>query len=382
MEMMQNLLQIEFLGNTGKQWLFSAGIALAFLVLFFIVKPLLRSRLAKLAARTETFWDDAAVELITNTKALALLIFAVFFGSLVLTLTDKVRTIVVSVTLIALIVQGGLWGSQLLQFWLKRAMEKRRKEDPGSVAALNVSSWVGRLAVWSVVVLLILENLGVDITALVAGLGVGGIAVALAVQNILGDLFASLSIVLDKPFAVGDFVIVGDYMGSVENVGLKTTRLRSLTGEQLVMSNADLLSSRIRNYGRMSERRILFTLGVTYQTPRDKLKKVPQIIRNAIESREKTRFDRSHFKGYGDFSLDFESVYYVLEPDYNLYMDIQQAVNFAIHEQFEDEGIEFAYPTQTLFVEHSGGEPTHGGAGGEPAGKEQSPNDRDSGGDK
>jgi len=353
MEFVEKLLSVEFLNNSGKQWLFAAGTALAFLILFFIVKPLLRSRLAGLAKRTETFWDDAVVELLANTKALALLIFAAFFGSLVLTLTDKVRTIVVSVTLIALILQGGLWASQLLQFWIKRAMEKRRKEDPGSVAALNVSSWVGRLTVWSVVLLLILENVGVDITALVAGLGVGGIAVALAVQNILGDLFASLSIVLDKPFAVGDFVIVGDHMGSVENVGLKTTRLRSLTGEQLVMSNADLLSSRIRNYGRMNERRILFTLGVTYQTPRDRLKAIPEIIRKAIESQDKTRFDRSHFKGYGNFSLDFETVYYVLAPDYNLYMDIQQAVNFAIHERFEQEGIEFAYPTQTLFVERA-----------------------------
>jgi small-conductance mechanosensitive channel len=205
-----------------------------------------------------------------------------------------------------------------------------------------------------VALLLILDNLGIDITALVAGLGVGGIAVALAVQNILGDLFASLSIVLDKPFAVGDFIIIDDYLGSVEHVGLKTTRLRSLSGEQLVMSNADLLSSRIRNYGRMYERRIVFSLGVTYQTPRDKLKKIPGIIRDAVEAQDQTRFDRSHFKGYGSFSLDFETVYHVLQPDYNLYMDIQQAVNFAIHERFEAEGIEFAYPTQTLFVERGG----------------------------
>jgi len=372
MEFVQDLLSTEFLNNSGDQWLLAAGIALAFLVLFFIIKPILRSHLARLAKRTETDWDDAVVELLANTKALALLVFAVFFGSLALTVTDKVRTIIVSVTLIALILQGGLWASQLLQYWIRRAMERRRKEDPGSVAALNVSSWVGRLIVWSVVLLLILENVGVDITALVAGLGVGGIAVALAVQNILGDLFASLSIVLDKPFAVGDFVILGEYMGTVENVGLKTTRVRSLTGEQLVMSNADLLGSRIRNYGRMNERRILFTLGVTYQTPRDKLRKIPEIIKKAIESRDETRFDRSHFKGYGNFSLDFESVYYVLAPDYNLYMDIQQEVNFAIHERFEEEGIEFAYPTQTLFVERADEGQESLGTDGDSTGDDQS----------
>ncbi len=203
------------------------------------------------------------------------------------------------------------------------------------------------------ILLLVLDNLGVNITALVAGLGVGGIAVALAMQTILGDLFASLSIVLDKPFVVGDFLIIGDLLGSVEYVGLKTTRLRSLSGEQLVFSNSDLLGSRIRNYGRMYERRVQFNIGVTYQTPRDRLVKIPQIIREAVEQQSDTRFDRSHFKEYGDFSLVFESVYYVMGPDYNKYMDIQQAINLHIHERFEQQGIEFAYPTQTLFVQQT-----------------------------
>jgi len=175
--------------------------------------------------------------------------------------------------------------------------------------------------------------------------------VALAVQNILGDLFASLSIVLDKPFAVGDFLIIDEHMGAVENVGLKTTRVRSLSGEQLVFSNADLLKSRIRNFGRMFERRVVFKIGVTYQTPRDKLQRIPAMIREAIQRQDKVRFDRSHFQAYGDYALTFETVYYVLSPDYNQYMDIQQAINLEIHEAFEAEGIEFAYPTQTLFLQ-------------------------------
>ena len=179
-------------------------------------------------------------------------------------------------------------------------------------------------------------------------------AVALAVQNILGDLFASLSIVLDKPFVLGDFLIVDEHLGTVEYIGLKSTRLRSLWGEQIVFSNADLLKSRLRNFGRMFERRIVFPVGVTYQTPRDKLEAIPGIIREAIQAQEKTRFDRSHFKEFGDFSINFESVYYVLVPDYNLYMDIQQAINLQIHKRFEEEGIEFAYPTQTLFVVREG----------------------------
>ena len=204
--------------------------------------------------------------------------------------------------------------------------------------------------IWSVIALVALDSLGINVTTVVAGLGIGGVAVALAVQNILGDLFASLSIILDKPFVMGDFLIIDEHMGSVEYIGLKTTRIRSLSGEQLIFSNSDLLKSRIRNYGRMFERRVVFNLGVTYSTPRDKLRRIPEIIRDAINAQEKTRFDRSHFMKYGDYALQFETVYYVKSPDYNIYMDIQQSIYFAIHEAFEREQIDFAYPTQKLLV--------------------------------
>jgi small-conductance mechanosensitive channel len=258
---------------------------------------------------------------------------------------------------IALLLQAGLWGGALINSALEEYHQRKQEQSPEDLTTLGLIGLAGRVAVWSIVVLLVLDNLGVDITALVAGLGIGGVAVALALQNILGDLFASLSIVLDKPFVVGDFLMVDDFLGSVEKIGLKTSRLRSLSGEQLVFSNTDLLNSRIRNFGRMFERRVVFSLGVTYQTPRDKLKIIPGIVREAIEAEEDTRFDRSHFSKYGDFSLNFESVYYVLSPDYNRYMDIQQSIYLAIHERFEAEGIEFAYPTQTVFVaSESGGD--------------------------
>jgi small-conductance mechanosensitive channel len=211
-----------------------------------------------------------------------------------------------------------------------------------------------KLVVWSVILLLVLDNLGVNITTLVAGLGVGGIAIALAVQNVLGDLFASLSIVLDKPFVIGDFIIVDNFLGSIEHIGLKTTRVRSLSGEQLIFANSDLLQSRIRNFKRMYERRVVFSLTVIYQTPYEKLIKIPQIVREIIESKESVRFDRAHFKEYGNSSLNFEIVYWVLSPDYNKYMDIQQAINLDIFRTFEAEGIEFAYPTQTLYIEKNG----------------------------
>jgi small-conductance mechanosensitive channel len=198
---------------------------------------------------------------------------------------------------------------------------------------------------------LALDNLGIEVTALIAGLGIGGIAVALATQNILGDLFASLLIVLDKPFVLGDFIVVGDFVGHVEKIGLKTTRLRSLSGEQLVVSNNDLLQSRLRNFKRMIERRVLFTVGVTYDTPLEKLAAVPGMIREIIESQPDVRFDRSHFKEFGSYSLNFETVYFVLSPEFGRYMDRQQAINLAIYDRFAQNEIKFAYPTQTLFLE-------------------------------
>ena len=348
--MMEEVLSYELLDNTIQTWLSFLVVTSAALAVAYLFKRLAVSRISRLAARTSFQWDDALADVLTRTHALFLLIVALFIGSLVLALPDNVRQGVFTVIAVAIIVQGGVWLNAIILFLLGRYLESRKKTDPAGAATINAAGFIARLVLWSVVLLLVLDNFGIDVTALVAGLGVGGIAVALATQNILGDLFASLSIVLDKPFVIGDFLIIGDLMGSVEHIGLKTTRLRSLSGEQLVFSNTDLLGSRIRNYGRMYERRVVFKLGVTYQTPREKLSRIPVIIREAIEEHDNTRFDRSHFQAYGDFSLNFESVYYISSPDYNLYMDIQQAVNLRIHERFEQESIEFAYPTQTLFV--------------------------------
>jgi small-conductance mechanosensitive channel len=350
------ILDYRLLENSVQNWLFALIAAAVALIILFLIKRLSMSRLIRLARQTDNMWDDAAADMLSRTRSPFIFIIALFLGSLFLTLANEYRQITYSIAAIALLVQGGLWLNGLLLFWLGKDQEHRKKTDPSSVAAVNAMGFVGRLVLWAVVLLLVLENLGVDVTALVAGLGVGGIAVALAVQNILGDLFASLSIVLDKPFTIGDFLVIDDYLGSVEHIGLKTTRMRSLSGEQLVFSNADLLKSRIKNYGRMFERRVVFTLGVTYQTPHDKLRIIPDIIRAVVEKQDPVRYDRSHFRSYEDFSLVFETVYYVLSPDYNIYMDIQQAINLQIHAQFEQEGIEFAYPTQTVFIERSGGQ--------------------------
>jgi small-conductance mechanosensitive channel len=350
MTTIEAVLSYRLLDNTVQDWLIFIAVTTAALAVAYLFKRIAISRISRLAADTAVQWDDAVAEVLSRTHSVFLLMVALFVGSLALKLPDIVRRGIFTALAVAIIIQVALWLNAVILFSLRRYIEQRKKTDPASAATVNAAGFVTRLVLWSVVALLVLDNFGIDVTALVAGLGVGGVAVALATQNILGDLFASLSIVLDKPFLIGDFLVVGEFMGSVEYIGLKTTRLRSLSGEQLVFSNTDLLGSRIRNYGRMYERRVVFKIGVTYQTPRDKIKLIPAIIREAIEAQDNTRFDRSHFQAYGDFSLNFENVYYVSSPDYNLYMDVQQAINLHIHERFEQEGIEFAYPTQTLFV--------------------------------
>ncbi|MGD9385988.1 MAG: mechanosensitive ion channel family protein [Thioalkalispiraceae bacterium] len=346
-------LETQFLGNPLMTWIIALGIGMIALTVLGIIRFLACKQLNRLTKQHDAAFWPIMLEATKKTKWLFLLILSILLGSLALDLSEALRNILNHSVIIALLLQGGLWASAVLRISIESYRQQQLDKEPASVTTLNLLNFSGRLIIWSIILLLLLDNLGVNITALVAGLGVGGIAVALALQTILGDLFASLSIVLDKPFVVGDFLIIGDLLGSVENVGLKTTRLRSLSGEQLVFSNADLLNSRIRNFGRMYERRVQFDVGVTYQTPRDKLVKIPEIIREAVEGLDKTRFDRSHFKAYGDFALVFESVYYVKGPDYNQYMDCQQAINLHIHERFEQEGIEFAYPTQMLYVKQS-----------------------------
>ena len=345
-----NLPDVSFLGNDLEHWSLGLAATAVTILALRLILALLISRLGALARRTSTDVDDALVDALRGTKWLILVAAGLVAGSRFLETSDRVDGWIGRGFVLVLILQTGLWISGTAVGWLHRYRDRKIEDDKGAATSVGAMVFLSRLVVWSVTLLVALDNVGVNVTGLITGLGIGGIAVALALQNVLGDLFASLSIVWDKPFVIGDFVIVDDMLGTVENVGLKTTRIRSLGGEQLVFANNDLLGSRIRNYGRMKERRVVFKLGVTYGTALEHLKAIPGLIKEAIEDQEKTRFDRSHFASYGDFSLIFESVYYVLEPDYNLYMDIQQAINLALREKFTDEGIEFAFPTQTLHV--------------------------------
>ena len=328
----------------------AAGVAALVLALLWLARGVARRQYARLARTEATEVLEIPLLAASRTTLAFMLVVAAYAGLSMYGLEGRLAEWGSRILTIAIFWQAGLWVSTAAVAWLDHRRKVTLEEDKAVAGSIGIIRFVARVVIWGMVLLLTLENLGVDITALVAGLGIGGIAVALALQNVLGDLLASLSITLDRPFVLGDFLIVGDHMGSVENIGIKSTRLRSLTGEQIVMSNADLLSSRVRNYGRMYERRIVFSLGVTYETPREKLKRIPPLLREIVEAEEGVRFDRAHFAKYGDFSLDYEIVYYVQSPDYGRYMDAQQAINFRIHEAFEELGVEFAYPTQTLWI--------------------------------
>jgi small-conductance mechanosensitive channel len=347
------ITELAFYGNPLWLWGVALGIAVAAYFILVLIRYTVVRRLVKLTERTENKIDDFLIDLLQRqTKKIFLFLFALLIGAQFLVLPATVDQVISKIVLIIVILQAAMWAIGVISFWITSTLERKKKEgDTSGVAAFSALRVVARIAVWSGVVLVILDNLGIDVTTFIAGLGIGGVAIALALQNILGDLFGSISIVLDKPFVVGDFIVVGDILGNVEHIGLKTTRIRSLTGEQIVMANNDLLGSRIHNFKRMEKRRISFSIGVTYQTSYEKLVLIPKITEDIFATTENADLDRVHFAAFGDFSLNYAIVYYVAAPDYNIYMDVQQQVNLELYKRFAEEGIEFAYPTQTLFVE-------------------------------
>lgn len=338
-------------GGTLHDWIIALALSTAIALAVYLLKPVLIRRLSARAEHTRTQFDDGIVRALKATRVWLIVVFALSLGSRYLELPDKHQSLLGSVTAIAMFLQIGLWLSALFKFWLDNSKARALKSNAGAATSLSALGFLGTVVLWTVILLVALDNFGVNITALVAGLGVGGIAVALAVQNILGDLFASLSIIVDKPFVIGDFIIVDSYMGSVEYVGLKTTRIRSLDGEQIIFSNGDLLKSRVRNYKRMFERRVVFTFNLVYETDADHVATVPPLVKSIILSHEKVRFDRSHFAKFGDNALAFETVYWMLDPDFNLYMDTQQSIMLQLMRALQQAGIRFAVPRQSMRFE-------------------------------
>ena len=351
---MQTLLEVmdsQFLGNTFQDYLVSTAVFLGVSVGMPIAKRLVLRHLKTLTEATKNDYDDLLHDLLRRFVGPFVYLFtALYFGTLALSLPGNLNRLLYGFFVVILAIKVAQILQEIARYGIRKWTERTVKDDPTSAAMLKNMTWVVRIMIWAATLLFIFDNLGVNITAFVASLGIGGVAIALAAQAVLGDAFSSFAIFMDKPFQVGDFIIVGDLLGTVEHVGFKTTRIRSLGGEQLIFSNTDLTSSRIKNYKRMQERRIVFSIGVIYQTPIEKVKAIPQMIRRVVEEHENARFDRAHFKSFGDFALIYEVVLIVLRPDYNTYMDVQQSINFRLMEEFQKARVEFAYPTQQLYV--------------------------------
>jgi small-conductance mechanosensitive channel len=332
---------LSFLNNSLEDWAIALAVAVLATAIIAVARSLVCRRVAATSAASGTRLYALASQMLSRTYLLFIVAIGLYAGSTFLELGRARELFVARLAVAALLMQAAIWGDVGLRAWRDQL---RQGQDGGRRTSGGALAFCLRLTLWLIVLLMVLDNFGVNITALVASLGVGGIAVALAVQNILGDLFASLSIMLDKPFEIGDFIIVGDVLGSVEHIGLKTTRVRGLGGEQVVFSNGDLLKSRIHNHKRMETRRVAFVLRVAYGTSDEQLCAIPRMIREIIASKPNVDFERAHFFLWGEWSLDFEVVYHFRSPDYILHMDAQQDIFLEIYRRFEQEGIRFAHP--------------------------------------
>lgn len=337
-------------------WIAAGSVLALVYLLAQLFRTLLLRRMARGPEGDGTGFEEFLESQVRTTRWYFLLALALYLAVTVLNPPPGMRELARLLVISALLIQLALWGQNLISFLINRRMRKRLESDPSAATTLNAFNLVARITLWTIIILLVLDNLpGIQVTSLIASLGITGVAVALAVQNILGDLFASLSIALDKPFVIGDSIIVDQYNGTVEHIGLKSTRVRSLEGEQLVFSNSDLLSSRIRNFKRMARRRVQFPLRVRHGTPPEKLARVPDLLREIVNENINVTFDRAHFKEIGESALLFEVVYYIENPDYTLFMDIQQEINLGLSRRFTSEGIQFAFPTQSVILENSNG---------------------------
>jgi small-conductance mechanosensitive channel len=347
--MLTSFLNQTFFHNQVKDYFMWLGILFSYLLAIRIAKAIVLNRVKAWAAKTTTTIDDFIIAQVEKVVVPLLYFSAFYVSTQSLTLDPGLRRGINVLGMVLITVFSARFLIEVVDYsigvhWLKKEKNENR------IRSLKGITIVARVVIGGLALVLLLDNLGVKISALIAGLGIGGVAVALASQAVLGDLFSFFVILFDRPFDIGDFIVVNDFMGSVEHIGVKTTRVRSLTGEQLVFSNTYLTNAQVRNYKRMDQRRITFNLGLTYDTTTAQLKEVPHLVETIIKGVKDTQFDRAHFISYGDFSLNFEIVYYVTTSDYNRYMDIQQEINLKIKEEFEQRKIEFAYPTQTVFI--------------------------------
>ncbi len=349
------ILTFTIWNNSVKNYLLALAVLVLTIIVFKIFKYWAVNKIKKLTAKTRTELDDLLIKIIDQVGWPFYILLSLFIALQFIQIPNFIEKALYYLLIVIIIYYVVRGVQNLLDYGTDRLIAKRQQEETeADTSVIEFLSKIFKGVLWGIAVILIVSNLGYNVSALVAGLGIGGIAIAIALQNVLSDIFSSFSIYFDKPFQVGDFIIVGDNLGVVKKIGIKSTRLQSLWGQEVVISNRELTDTRVSNYKKMERRRIHFTFGVVYNTSTEKLKKILEIIKEAFDKIELADLDRVHFKEFGNFSLNFEVAYYVNTGDYAKYMDIQQEVNLSIKERFEKEGIEFAYPTQTVIVNELG----------------------------
>jgi small-conductance mechanosensitive channel len=346
----KEILDLIFWNNTVGDYLIAFGVFVLALIGLKIFKKIVLAKVKKIVNHTITDFDDLIIKTVDSIGWPFYLFFSLYFALRFINIPNILERAVFYLLLIIGVyyIVNGL--QEIIDYGFKKIVDKRSDEKRFDPTMINLLRKITRIILWGLALIIFLQNLGYNISALVAGLGIGGLAIAFALQNILADIFASFTIYFDKPFEVGDFVIIGKDMGTIKKIGIKSTRIQALQGEELVVSNKELTESRINNYKKMEKRRIVFNFGVVYSTSTEKLRKIPQIVKEIINQIELVELDRVHFNNLGDSSLNFEVVYYLKSKEYNDYMDIQEKINFSLKECFEKEEIEFAYPTQTVFI--------------------------------
>jgi small-conductance mechanosensitive channel len=347
---MQSFWQQVYWGNTVMAYVIAAGSILIAWLIIKIVKKIVFRQIEKFAGKTANKYDDFLTGIIEKFIVPWLYIFTNYSIIQQLKLDPRLNRVLDA----AMAFVTMYFAVRLVNFMIHLLITshmRRRGETEERIQHLSGMLIVVKGFVWVIGLLTLARNFGFDVSTLLASLGVGGIAIALASQAILGDLFSYLVIFFDKPFEIGDAVTLSnDVTGTIEYIGIKTTRIRSVSGEQLVISNTNMTNSTIRNWKRMEQRRVAFKLGVVYRTSYRLLQQIPSLVKAIVLEQQQVRFDRAHLQEYGNYSINFEIVYFITAPDYNLFMDTHQAVLFRIHEEFSKLGIEFAMPTQTLFI--------------------------------
>ncbi|MEM9337047.1 MAG: mechanosensitive ion channel family protein [Patescibacteria group bacterium] len=329
------------------------GVFVVLNILFWLLRMVIIERLKAISGKTKTDIDDVVIDAVRGIRPWVYTIVSIYAALQFFALPETVGLIATGVFLFAVVWQLIEIAACFVDYFAMRFLEKDEDGDgvvdPNAATASNMVTLISRIILWALGGIFVLSNLGIEVTSLIAGLGIGGIAIAFALQGILSDLFASFSLYFDRPFRIGDYIVIGTDSGTVERIGIKSTRIRTLQGEELVVSNAELTAARVQNFKKMDERRIVNTIGITYETPQEQAKEVPGIVTRIFEDLEGAKLDRVHFTTFGDFSLNFEIVFYVHSSNYAKYLDIQQEFNFKLMERFAEIGIEFAYTTQVIY---------------------------------